>query len=710
MVSRFSILLFFSLSPFLLHAGGIRDSIFELPKVVVRADRIHSVDIAGMKQTRIDSTVLMQKRQLSLSELLSENSPVFIKSHGRGALATASFRGTSSSHTQLHWNGIPLNDPASGMVDFSLIPAFIIDDLVLLHGNASIADRGGGLGGSIRAANIPDWENRLSMSYAQSLGSFQSFGEYMQAGIGNHRLQYRIRAYHDQSANNYQFINRSIGYFEDGDIIHPTDTNKYADYRQYGFLQEVYYRPAQKHIISIKWWSQHADRGVPRVISYEGPAKSLISRQADTDHRSVADWTYFANNGRLLVRAAYANKQMDYFVTNEATGNHPMPVVFSKSRLESMIGKASYKHSFSESFTVENSIDLRHHRVSGFDTIAGTGYEQQRIEYSYLLAVRKRFFNSLNLNFLLRQDRTDGRYTPVIPFGGIDWQVFGLENLILQGNIARNYKQPDLNDLYWLPGGNPDLQSEEGFSYEAGLKYLHQFEKHSLHGSFNVFYSDITNWIIWLPGSAGYWQPYNIDRVLSEGFEADIRLRGSLGPVQYQAMAAYSLTNAINYGDPDMWGDTSYGKQLVYIPKHSGNLMMQFNYREWWFVYQYNAYSERFTTSSNDISRRDWLYPYYMNDISIGRGFDFGSFNATVELNINNLFDETYHTVLYRPMPGRNYSLVLKVNVFSSKLEAGRKKLDDGIESSEFGVRGSGFGVSPFGRNVVEGTMGGVEI
>jgi iron complex outermembrane receptor protein len=31
----------------------------------------------------------------------------------------------------------------------------------------------------------------------------------------------------------------------------------------------------------------------------------------------------------------------------------------------------------------------------------------------------------------------------------------------------------------------------------------------------------------------------------------------------------------------------------------------------------------------------------------------------SAELSINNLFDEEYHSILYRPMPGRNYMLLL---------------------------------------------------
>jgi outer membrane receptor protein involved in Fe transport len=77
-------------------------------------------------------------------------------------------------------------------------------------------------------------------------------------------------------------------------------------------------------------------------------------------------------------------------------------------------------------------------------------------------------------------------------------------------------------------------------------------------------------------------------------------------------------------------------------------------------LYQYNAYSERFTTSSNDLTRRDWLYPYFMSDVTLGGELRIRKTGFSAELKIFNLFNETYHSVLYRPMPGRNYQLVLK--------------------------------------------------
>ncbi|RPI44861.1 MAG: Plug domain-containing protein, partial [Bacteroidetes bacterium] len=126
-------------------AQGIRDSLFRIEQVEIRADRIFEKEMAGMHETRMDTAVLQEKVNLSLSDLLSENTHVFIKNHGRGALATASFRGTAPSHTQVTWNGLNINTPMAGMVDFSLVPVYIIDGLVLKHGAASLSQQSGGI-------------------------------------------------------------------------------------------------------------------------------------------------------------------------------------------------------------------------------------------------------------------------------------------------------------------------------------------------------------------------------------------------------------------------------------------------------------------------------------------------------------------------------------------------------------------------------------
>ena len=110
----------------------------------------------GVQRTQLDSTVLHDNISLSMADVLTQNANLFIKSYGRATLATAEFRGTSPSHTQVTWNGMRINSPMLGTVDFSMIPAFFIDAATLLHGASSIGVTGGALGGAVVLGTRPE--------------------------------------------------------------------------------------------------------------------------------------------------------------------------------------------------------------------------------------------------------------------------------------------------------------------------------------------------------------------------------------------------------------------------------------------------------------------------------------------------------------------------------------------------------------------------
>ncbi len=648
-----------------LFSQGMQDSVYVIEEVAITKERIFVKEQAGMKQTHVDSMVLQNKASLSLSDLLSENTTVFIKNHGRGALATASFRGTSPSHTQVRWNGININSPMAGMVDFSLIPVYIIDELNLNHGSASLADRSGGIGGSININNQAQWNDKHRIEYLQGIGSYSSFDEFLQVGLGNTKIQSKTRLYHNYSKNDYTFINRGIANIDpvSGDLTNPIDTNDHASYLRYGLLQEIYYRPLTNHLLSLKYWGQYADRTIPKPTSYEGPDNSNLNRQEDQDHRLVADWKFYGDFGKLLLRSGYAEKGLDYNQMNQVPGLGLIPAIWSESRQQSLYNTFSYSGAMDEDFSWEGGIDLNYHKVGSADSVSGAAFEGRRNELSAMFAVRKGFKDRVNLNLLLRQEWVDGVRLPFIPFFGMDLKLIEGVDLLLKANIARNYHLPTLNDLYWQPGGNPDLLPEEGFTVESGLAFQQEFSGLLLKTELSFYRSQIDNWIIWIPSYRGYWEPSNIRSVLSKGLEYSIQLQGYFSEFNYRLSSTYGYTSAVNQGDPLIWSDESYGKQLVYIPLHSGNMMAHFGWVNLFFVYQFNAYSERYTTSSNDVSQRDRLYPYFMNDISAGSTFRLKKVDLSLEFKVYNLFNESYHTILYRPMPGRNYQLVLKIQI-----------------------------------------------
>ena len=60
----------------------------------------------------------------------------------------------------------------------------------------------------------------------------------------------------------------------------------------------------------------------------------------------------------------------------------------------------------------------------------------------------------------------------------------------------------------FLPGGNPNLRNEHGFSYDAGR--LHDSVKenvYKLSGGVNGSIPCIDDWIIWLPTTKGFFSP-----------------------------------------------------------------------------------------------------------------------------------------------------------------------------------------------------------
>ena len=233
-----------------------------------------------------------------------------------------------------------------------------------------------------------------------------------------------------------------------------------------------------------------------------------------------------------------------------------------------------------------------------------------------------------------------------------------------KASVSRNYRFPSLNDLYFLPGGNPDLKKEHGFTYDAGLSFAVGKEGvYSLSGEATWFDSYIDDWIVWLPTFKGFWTPMNIKEVHAYGVE----LKGDLNVQlarnwQLGIDGTFSWTPSINHGDPVDWADEAIGKQLVYVPEYSAAVTGRLAYKSWRFLYKWCYYSERFTTSNNDVKTKiGRVLPYFMSDVSLEKLFSFRWGGFSVKVAVKNLLDEECETVLSRPMPRMNYEIFLDI-------------------------------------------------
>jgi len=646
-------------------AQGIRDSVFNIKPVQITADYIFKQEEAGMKISEVDSLVFIDKANESLSQLLSENTSVFIKDYGRGALATASFRGTAASHTQVRWNGININSPMTGMVDFSLIPVYIIDELSLTHGAASMRDQSGGLGGVININNTPDWSKPFSLKYIQGIGSYDTYSEFIKLTYGSSQVQFKTSVYHNQSDNDYPFINRRIKDYDPatGEMNYRKVKNEQADYKVYGIMQEAYWKVTDHIVWKANYWGQKADRSIPTVLSYEGGNEANMNQQVDEDHKGVTETKFYFAQADLKLRLGYDSKDLHYSSQNYVPGKGLISMIDSKSKAKTYSGHIDFAAWNQEDLKFTASFSYDRNDVDTYESVNKTTYEENRDYFSLFCSLSKSFGERLNLNLMDRQDVIDGKIVDNVPYLGFDYRLVQQRDLILKGNITHNYHAPTLNDLYWQPGGNPDLKAEKGISGDLGIEYLFTKPAFQVKTELTSYYSDINDWIVWLPTFKGFWQPFNIKQVISYGLEYNLNISGQQGNFQYKLLGGYSYTRSKNLGDSEKWGDNSNGKQLIYVPLHSGNVLVDLRYKNSFIMYQWNHFSERFTTTSNRTIKRDWLYPYYMNNMTIGQRFDMKGCKLVAQLKINNLMDEYYRSILFRYMPGRNYLFTLMLEI-----------------------------------------------
>lgn len=650
-----------------------------LREVVVWARR--PMQDIGVQKTTFDSLALKENIALTMADILTFNSSVFVKSHGRATLSTVAFRGTSPSHTQVTWNGLQVNSPMLGMTDFSTIPAYFIDRATLLHGTSSVNETGGGLGGAVSLATAPDVAPGVHTQYVQGVGSFKTFDEFGRLTYGSDRWTASTRLVYSSSPNDYKYVNHDkkvLIYDGDRNVVgsyHPTERNRSGAYRDFHALQEVYYTTGHGDRLGLNVWYLSSNRELPLLTTDYGSERAFENRQREQTLRSVVRWEHRRDRWQTSLRGGYVHTWMAYDYRREVADGIMAAMTHSRSRVNTFYGQAAGAYEPTKRWHLSATLSAHQHFVRSTDRNivltdgdrAIIGYDKGRLELSASASAKWQPVDPLGLSVVLRQDVFGHKRAPLIPAFFIDGLLSRRGNVMLKASLSRNHKFPSLNDLYFLPGGNPDLRSEHGWTYDAGASFdagLTAPIPLSVSGSATWFDSRIDDWIMWLPTPKGFFSPRNVKRVHAYGIES--RLNVALEPFAGWVVdlnGSFSWTPSINVGSAMSPADQSVGRQLPYVPRRSASLTGRLAWRSWAFLYKWVHYSERFTMSSNDATLTGHLPAYFMSNISLEKNFTLRPVALQVKLAINNLFNEDYLSVLSRPMPGINFELFLSLSI-----------------------------------------------
>ena len=594
--------------------------------------------LAGQKLQRIDSATLRQFRFGSLTDLLTFTTPLAFKSYGPGQLATVSFRGTSANHTAVLWNGININQPNLGQTDFSTLPVAGFDRLAVQYGSSASVVGSDAVGGSILLANSPRWQEGIRLTVGQQIASFRNNQTQVGVQCGSStgkiwQVAGRTFAYRNQFNNAYPYTERRHYFVEQSTTA------------QRGLVQDVYARHKNGQQLSVNAWLSDNDL----VIT----PQDTVARERTRTQSARLLTTYEAD--RLTLRVGWIRDVFDY-----AKGNFNAP---SHTQTDRFIGRAEREFVL---FPAQSTAQLNlriggewsHYRTRT-DGYGGQLIQENRGDlYALLRLQTKRWLLSANI----RQAFVTRFNPPITPSFGVEYRLVQRPafTLTAKGAISRSYRVPTLNERYWLVLGNPNLLPENGLNLEAGLAATVRFSEHlNLTADAATYRNRVDNWSYWNP-DYGY-RVENLQLVVARGAELTSTFAYVRNGWRAGLRAGYALTHSSQERAYSAYAQDIVGKQLPYVPVHSGTLTAYVQRGQTRLTVQSQTTSRRYITFDNS----QFFEGVFTANALLETNAKLGPVPVRVQGQVNNVFDALAFSVKRNALPGRNVAVNLIINLSS---------------------------------------------
>jgi iron complex outermembrane receptor protein len=568
----------------------------------------------------------------TLDEFISSKSAVFIKSYGPGYLSSISLRGGNAQQTSVVWNGFVINSPLNGICDLSTIPNSFVDEIDLQSGNAASLWGNGGVSGAIHLTNNYTFNDSLKIKIGTSIGSFSNVKNYLNIKKGFKKWHTSFRLFRNKNENNFTILNP---------ITNEKSNQSNSDIYQLSLMNENYFQLGNNSFLKVIGIIQRFNRKIPPTLNEQ----LSLAQQDDNIARIFSELKIIKNNYILNVKSTFFNTDNNYY--------NSISSIVSHNPSTSFLNEINFKNKTTKNQQFSGSI------MNTYCFSNGNNYSNNVIQNRWAatllynwISKNEKWTQSLNT----RQVLNNNDLTPLTFSYGFNWQAF--KQISIYGNIGKLYRLPTINDLYWNPGGNINLQPENGYSNDIGLIasiYLKNFE---IEFEPTVFNRVINNWIIWQPNGS-FWTPQNILSVWSRGIETTTSLSfSSKNKLEFNLNfnTTYVVSTNQKASTPS---DQSFKKQLIYTPYYVFNLDCNLSYKsiELRYNHSYNGY--RYTSSDN----LNLLEAFNVSNLQLTYNTKINKNPFNIFYKMNNIFNENYQVVLNRPMPLINHEIGINLTI-----------------------------------------------
>ena len=649
------------------------DSIQHVDEVVVLSNLtfrevIPSHTLKGEQLERLNSH--------SIADALRYFAGVQLKDYGGvGGIKTINVRSMGSNHLGIYYDGIQLGNAQNGQIDLGQFSMDNVEEISLYNGQKSAifqpASEFGNAGtvyirtrrphfsngehthlktrvkyGSsdlIRFSTL--WEQRLSASVTSSVGA-----EVMNAS-GKYKFRYRR-------------------YKADGSLAYDTTAT-----RQNGDVWAVraegnLYGAMEQGGWNVKAYTYHSERGIPGAIVNNVWRRG--ERQAD--HNTFFQAGLLRNiSDRFSSRlqAKYA-----YYVTHYVNRDPKTMLVDNTYKQQELFLSTSNVYEIMRGWSASVAYDFKWNKLREEQGTRNKGQEMKPYRFSNMVSVATAYNQpwmniqgSLLATFVKdhfpghNDKKSENVWTPAVFFN-----IFPLRNksLSVRAYAKRSFRMPTFNDLYYTEMGNAMLKPETALQYNVGAVYVAPRTSHlasrisHFRLQVDAYYNTIHDKIVAYPkGQQFRWTMLNLGKVHIKGLDVETELEvRAARELTLGGRLQYTYQDARDVTDP---ADTYYNHQIPYIPWHSGSAIFSASYRQWDFNYSFIYAGKRYNQQEN--IDYNYMPAWYTSDLSLMYRFRWVKTRCKATLEVNNLLDQQYDVILNYPMPGRNYTISMEVEI-----------------------------------------------
>lgn len=623
-------------------------------KNIEKEQELNPVTITGTKKILFDPALRprleIQGGNTSLGQGIQAQNILFLRSYGPGLLSSMSSRGTDPTHTPILWNGFSLQNAVNANPDPAIENIPPSYQAAYYPGGQSGLFGSGAIGGTVHVSPAFSAPMGIHAKAGIEIGSFGRHSETISLGYKTNRSTISAGLRLFKSLNNFQFVNRTL-------FSKPTQRLPHAEANGSSLNAEWKHELKKGGIVEAALWYQHTVRQIPPTM-----LSSLSNaEQTDENVRSVLGWKKsIKGKHNLALKTAFL---YDYLFYNSQSLTIPSLMVQYAS-----LSRAEYDYRFLPKHAIFIGLNHSYYKVFMEEY---KGVAPQRNQSDLFIGYKYELPKKLGeVAVQAVEEFTDGKFAPFCP--ALSALIKPKIYLPIRIRINRNYRQATFNDLYWTPGGNPNLVPETGFSQEVGFGFDRLYTRSpkghpekTHHIGISVFatgfHNVIQNRITWIPGSV-YWSPVNIDRTRAYGAEIDVKCTWEYKKWLIKFSANYSYTKSVR--DKERFdGDPTYKKQIIYIPQHlaGGSISIAYNTTSIFFQQRYTG--KRYTLADNST----FLTGFQTASVGISQDVNVLGIQANLWFICDNVGNVSYEVLEYRPMPGRNYRVGLTIG-FNKKI------------------------------------------